>query len=180
MKINIEGNRNIVTGDNANIFIAPDEKKEQGIIEELFKFVLKQMHESHTNQNRPNKLIHTLEKIKINFENLSEQNEVKQYFTHSYNKINLIERYFENLDSEEQNDIHNFAHLRYQELKHKYNTPIETLRNLFKEFVPKNKESNPQYVNLSNAIVLFFFDDCTIFEKTKIEKSNQTSLFDFL
>lgn len=180
MKTKIEGNKNIVTGDNSNIFITPDEKKEQGIIEELFKFVLRQMKENVTNQNRPNKLIHTLEKIKINFEKTSEQNEVKQYFTHSYTKITQIERYFENLDSEDQNDIHNFAHLRYQELKQKYNNPIETLRNLFKEFVPKNKESNPQYVNLSNAIVLFFFDDCTIFEKTKIEKSNQTSLFDSL
>jgi hypothetical protein len=178
MKTKIEGNHNIVSEGDATIFIAPDEKKEQGIIEELFEFVLEQVDENKKSKNRPNKLVHTLDKIKLNFTNVSEQNEVKQYFTNSYNKITQIEKYFETLDNEEQNDIHNFAHLKYQELKHKYDNPIETLRNLFKEFVPKNKESSPLYVNISNAIVLFFFDDCTIFEKTKKEESKQTSIFD--
>ena len=177
-RINVNGDRNIITGDNPIIFVAPDERREQGVIEDIFQFVLDKIANQTLNKSRPEKLLHTREKIELNFKNVVERDEVKQYFTHSYNKISIIEKYFETLQNEDQNDIHNFAYSNYCELKTQLNTPILILRELFKVFIPDTKDRNPQYVNIANSIVLFFFDDCTIFEKTEKELSRQTTLFD--
>lgn len=180
MKTNIEGNNNIVAGSGSKVFVIPDEKREQGVIEEIFQMVLDKIETQQTNKAQPERLVHTLEKIQLNFFDIEEQQEVKCYFTASYNKISLIERYFETLENEDQNDIHNYAFLNYCELKTKFNSQILILRELFKVFIPDSKDKNPQYVNIANAIVLFFFDDCTIFEKTQSERIKQISLFDDL
>lgn len=176
----IKGNRNILANRDVNIFEAPDEKKEQGILEVIFQYVLEKIQHSDGVKEKPDSLLHTKQKIELNFSENDEQDEVKIYFTNSYHKITLIEKYFQLLSTEEQRDIHNYAYYKYCELKDKLNSPIQILRELFKIFLPDDKDKNPQYVNLANAIVLFFFDDCTIFEKTFVEKNNQKTLFDEL
>lgn len=180
MRNSIKGNKNILANRDVNIYELPDEKREQGILEEIFQFVLDKIDNIESNRTKPDKLLHTKEKIELNFRDNNEQEEVKIYFTNCYHKISLIEKYFETLDIEEQSDIHNYAYLNYQELKEKFKKPILVLRELFKIFIPDLKEKDPQYVNIANALVLFFFDDCTIFEKTKGEKNIQTTLFDNL
>ncbi len=181
--INIPGDHSKVVGgdDNSvtNIY-SDNEKREQGILEEIFNYVINKVKDNSKRNKKSDKLIHTKEKIELNFEGEAERQEVKEYFTHSYHKIILIESYFELLSAEDQNDIHSYSYLRYQELKGKLDSPINILRELFKIFLPDGKEKNPMYINLANALVLFFFDDCTIFEKTAHEKDDHKTIFDEL
>ncbi len=179
MKSNILGNNNINAGRDV-IFNSPNEQKEQGVLEDIFNFVLKKIGTSDSQKGKTDKLLHTKQKIELNFKGDDERQEVKEYFTQSYHKITLIERYFELLTSEEQSDVHNYSFLKYRELRDEVKKPIIILRELFKIFLPDGKEKNPQYINLANALVLFFFDDCTIFEKTEKEKQEQKTLFDEL
>lgn len=179
MKNKIKGNKNINAGRDV-IFQSPNELKEEGVLEDIFQYVLTKINDIDFKKEKNDKLLHTIEKIKLNFKKEEDQEEVKIYFTNSYHKITLIERYFESLTNEEQTDIHNYSYLKYCELKSETQSPILILRQLFKIFLPNGKEKNPQYTNLANALVLFFFDDCTIFEKTNSEKKTQTSLFDEL
>lgn len=179
MKSNTIGNNNITAGGDV-IFNSPNEQREQGVLEDIFKYVLDRIGTSDQKKEKADKLLHTKQKIELNFKSDDEQHEVKEYFTKSYHKITLIEKYFELLTSEEQSDVHNYSYLKYRELKGNGKAPINILRELFKIFLPDGKEKNPQYINLANALVLFFFDDCTIFEKTEQEKNKQKTLFDEL
>lgn len=178
LKAEVTGDKNILSNRDTIINYNQNEEREQGVIEDVFNYVITKIKDFPFKKGEPDKLLHTKQKIELNFKLLSEQNEVKEYFTNGYNKLTLIESYFETLGTEEQNDIHNFAFYNYSQLKDKGLKSIKIFRELFKVFIPDYKEKEPMYINIANAIVLFFFDDCTIFEKTEKENNNQTSLFD--
>lgn len=182
----VSGAGNVTSGNDThihyNVYLqtADTEISGQTVIDDILTFVIDNIKKpGNTVKGKPEKLIKTRQKIERNFKKADERAEVKEYFTHSYTKINLIEEKYRLLDNNVQLEIHGYIFSVYKELKTN-KSGIEILRELFKHFLPTGKEKDPQYVSFAKAFVLFFFDDCTIFEKTKQEKAAQTSLFDGL
>jgi len=181
----VSGRDTVFEGDSFNNFTVTGEKDELGIIQNIFDKVLNDVNkaeyiETESSKTR-DKLIHIKEKIEINFKNNDEREEVKTYFTQLYSKISFVEKAFQVLDSEQQNEFHYYVMNNYKKLKRSDDnySQIQILDNLTKVFIPKNQTKNPAYQSVAQSIVLFFFDDCTIFEKTQIEPK-QISLFDGL
>lgn len=178
-QVNATGNSSVTINNEINNYSSHhNEIEEEGVIKEIFDNAIElvQSDPVESEQKDSGKLVHTLKKIQINFKNTEEEQEVRIYFSNSFNKKNSIEKYLSSLDSEFQIDLENHIFGKYSELK-STKTNIEILRELFRIYVPKNKENDPAYVNVAQAYVLLFFEDCTIFEKTQEELNKQTDLF---
>lgn len=144
------------------------ETKEAQIIDKIFLDVLSKI-EDITSEDDDNSTISLEEKICLNFQNESDQQEVRDYFKYALQKISLIEKRMESEDVENQKDLQSFVLSRYKNLQRKNLEPIVILNNLFEEIIPLTEKP---YENLAKAFILFFFEDCTIFEKTNKEKQN--------
>ena len=160
---------NIQAGHDVNFTqTAQSDQKDFGIIDKIFKSVIKQLESS---DRRPDKEhVNLSRKIEINFRNEEERRRVQEYFKYAYTKIALIEKRIQEEDPEVQNDLHGHVFQRYNALKDKGLGSIEILENLFSQFIIPDKKDNAEYSNLTRAFILFFFDDCTIFEKTDAKK----------
>lgn len=119
--------------------------------------------------------VHT-EKVKIplNFPSLNDQEEVKSYFKLSLLKQSVIKDIFGSYDSFDQDDVTLSILFDYNKLKSEFSNNLAVLRKLIDIYSLKK---TILYKSLSIAFVLTFFEDCTIFEKTKEERINQTKLF---
>ena len=111
------------------------------------------------------------EKIKLNFINEADQQAVKRYCEYALIKISLIERRLQEEDSETQKDIQSYVFEKYTKLKQEKTSNLDILHSLFDYFILVDKKNDARYIHLAKAFILFFFDDCTIFEKTKNEIS---------
>lgn len=120
------------------------------------------------------KLITINDKIVLNFKTEHERQAVRDIRERTFAQIDLIDDIFKEKLPDDVNAITQCAHDVYNSLKAKNQQPFEILQNMFKIFTPKDKD-DPRYRLAVKAFVLYFFDDCTIFEKTKEEL--QTSLF---
>lgn len=164
-----DGSFNIQAGHDVNLtLIAEADKRDFGIIDEIFKSVVQKLRISKGKIDR--EYVNLDKKIELNFPNKKERNRVRQYFKYAYTKISLIERRIQEEDPEIQNDIQGLVFNKYNSLKDSGLQSIEILEKLFEQFVIPKKEKNAEYSNLTRAFILFFFDDCTIFEKTSEEK----------
>lgn len=186
MKNSIEGDGNITSGRDTFINKVELDSKDYGVIQTIFDHVLKRIKsENRVDNNKPysatDKLIHIKDKIDLNFKNSHDREEVKNYFTQLFTKINFVEKAFQSLDSDEQTDVHYYVLSYYNNLKRSDEalSPIQILTELTQIFIPEQHTQNPTYRGIAQSIVLFFFDDCTIFEKTKEEPRSPT-LFDGL
>lgn len=146
-----------------------EEAGEVSILDEIFRGVLAKVSDGATLPAGPS--IGLNEKIELNFKDDKEQEEVADYVRAALLKMTLVEGTFKALGSESQKDIGAHVLQKYNELKRQKRKNIDILTELFKEFTPAGHEKNPPYTNLARAFVLFFFDDCTIFEKTLAEKT---------
>jgi hypothetical protein len=180
-QLNVTGNssnikiKNTVNNNYTNLH---QEEEEQIIIQEIFDNAIKlsKIDSISVKYKDNGKLTHTLKKIQINFKDKNHENEVRRYFTNSFNKKNSIERYLASLDSELQTDLENHIFSKYSHLKDNKNS-LEILRELFIVYLPSSEKNNPVYANMAQAYVLLFFEDCTIFKKTEEEINRQTDLF---
>lgn len=184
MKNSINGNANFVAKNDNHIVnnyysdVAKSEN-EFGVINDIFSFVLTEAQDGYIDTFEKayskDKLIHIKEKIKINFK--EETKEVQAYFITLYSKIILVEKSFSALEEDNQREVHFYISSKYHDLKRKKLNAIEILKKLPEFFVPPKFQTNPTYMSIAQSIVLFFFDDCTIFEKTS-QESVQTDLFE--
>lgn len=185
MKLNkINGNENYTANRDINVYqnSVASQENELGVINDIFIYVIEASKEKESlpaNKDvLKDKLLHLNEKIKLNFQNGDEVKEVKDYFTQLFSKISAVEKSFQTLDENDQEDVHFYISSAYQDLKRDEENKVTILKRLSEAFIPPNHSKNPSYVSIAQAIVLFFFDDCTIFEKTKKETNNQTNLFE--
>lgn len=144
-----------------------DEESERTIIDEIFDHVIHVLKGYTGNPSRDQ--IKLEEKIQLNFTNLEEQKAVQTYFNYALTKVKLIEERISVEEVDVQQDLQEHVFGKYYELKTKGLTNMDILHNLIAEFTPVGKDKDPQYTGLARAFVLFHFDDCTIFEKTKRE-----------
>ncbi len=156
---------NIQIGEgNTNIQIETFQE-DLGIIGEIYKKVLKSPKQSLAMKKDYNFLAIN-KKIEFNISDLGEQKRIKKLFEDIYDKINIIEKTFSELDSSQQRTIIIDVGEQYQKFIKKNNSNIvQTLEDLFNHYTAKTKSKNPEYNLLARAFVLFFFDDCTIGKK---------------
>ena len=151
-------------GDNYTI-LQNEEDQDLTIINEIFDYVLKKIQDSE-----PSKIdehLNIKDKIKLNFNKTQDQDSVSQYFNLALPKINLIQKRLAEEPSEIQNDIQAHIFEMYYKLKSTGTLKnINILHELFAKFIPKNKKNDPSYSQVARSFVLFFFEDCSIFEKT--------------
>lgn len=150
--------------------VVSEEEAEVTIIDEIFQDVLAAIKANPPSAAPAGPSIALNEKISINFISTEEQEAVAEFVRAALLKMTLIEGTFKTLDVETQKDITGHVFHRYSERKLKGAKNIDILLELFTEFTPATKASDPRFTNLARAFVLFFFDDCTIFEKTEQEK----------
>lgn len=146
--------------------LASEESQEVEVINRIFEDVKAKLNEPLASQQD---LTHLSldQKIVLNFPTTDDQEEVRTYFNYAIQKISHIERRMGEEDTETQNDLHAYVYSKYREVKKRGLSPIETLHGLFTEILKGTNVSNE---NLSRAFILFFFDDCTIFEKQSSHK----------
>lgn len=164
-----DNSANFQAGRDINLIqTAQADQRDFGIIDEIFKSVIKQLQSSDHKSDKDH--INLTKKIKINFGNEGDRKRVQEYFKYAYTKIALIEKRIQEEDVEVQNDLHGHVFQGYNSLKDRGLSNIQILEELFTQFIIPAKKDNAEYGNLTRAFVLFFLDDCTIFEKTESEK----------
>ena len=164
-----DNSTNLQAGRDINFNLPTEvDKRDFGIIDEIFKSVVQKLNSEESVSDRTH--VNLSQKIEINFHGETDRNQVREYFGYAYTKVSLIEKRIQEEGVETQNDLHSHIFGRYNSLKQEGNSNLEILEALFQQFIIPGKENNPEYNNLARAFVLFFFDDCTIFEKTDSEK----------
>lgn len=155
----------------------PAVAEDMGIIAIIFKYVTDNIHEcnNYDKSKPPAGWVKTSEKIQINF-SLSETQTVVGYYKYTLPKVRMIEQYFQTLDSENQAELHSHMFGMYSVNKANGMSPIDNLHKLFEAVIPANQKLNARYTSMAKSLVLFFFEDCTIFEKT-LSESMQLGLW---
>ncbi|MBU0894661.1 MAG: hypothetical protein KKB88_04420 [Nanoarchaeota archaeon] len=158
-----KSNRQIGDG-NTNIQIETFQE-DLGIIAEIYKSVLESPKQSLT-MKKDHNFVAINKKIEFNISDPEERKRIKKLFEDIYDKINVIEKTFSELDPSQQRTITIDVGEQYQKFIKKNNSDMmQTLEDLFNHYTPKTKSKNPEYNLLARAFVLFFFDDCTIGRK---------------
>lgn len=139
------------------------ETKEVEIINKIFIDVLAKI-DTEFEEDEDSSSISLEEKIQLNFQNEVDREEVRDYFKYALQKISLIDQRMGEEDIENQRDLQSFVLSRYKKLQRQNLEPIVILNKLFEEIIPLTEKP---YENLAKAFILFFFEDCTIFEKNK-------------
>lgn len=152
--------------------LADTELKEMGIINEIFDYALLKIRLGGGKNFTFKAGIHLNDKIILNFPNEREKKDIRDFFLQAYEKLALIQKIFQEIDPDLQKDCHAHIKDKYIEYKRSKIASFDILQRLVRDFTPRGREDDSQYTNLSRAFVLFFFDDCTIFEKTKEENNN--------
>src|SRR3989344_3891596 len=166
-----DGSTNLQAGGDINLTLMVQAgEKDFGIISEIFEHAVDQAAEhppledaTHLDLNK---------KIELNFHTDDEKARIREYFKLAYSKVAAIQRRIEMAKPEAQNDLQGHVLSRYFTAKDEGLTNMQILEKLFREFTLPDKAQNPTYSNLTRAFVLFFFDDCTIFEKTEEERAH--------
>lgn len=155
---------NLLAGRDINLVQAAQaEQRDFGIIDEIFKSVIRQLQEGEHDLNRDHTNLN--KKIEINFGSKEERERIQQYFKYAYTKVALLEKRMREEDSETQKSLHSHIFAKYNALKDKGSSSMKILEELCEQFIIPGKKDNPEYTEIARAFVLFFFDDCTIFEK---------------
>ncbi len=141
-----------------------------GVIAVIFKYVIDNISDcnNYDKSKPPVGWVKTSEKIKINFA-MEQVLTVVNYYKYVLPKLKMIEDYFQTLDSEDQAELHSHMFGLYNVNKMDGLSALENLHRLFEAVIPSNQKLNARYTSMAKALVLFFFEDCTIFEKTPSE-----------
>jgi|GEM_PF-2323535 len=142
------------------------DKYEFSIVDTIFRNIINNNNDGRTYRYKEN--IKLEKKIKINFPNKEVQKIVSQHFRYAFIKYKRIEERMQQESPETQNDLHADILSMYRNFL-KYGKSGEDLLNaLFEYYTPKEYAKNESYRNLAKAYVLFFFEDCTIFEQESL------------
>lgn len=145
------------------------------VLDEIIEYALQTVDENTEPYLDDQTLININDKIVLNFEDEAERQAVRDIRERTFTQIKLIDQNFNEKLPEDLDAITQCVHDVYNELKSQDKKPFEILLEMFKAFTPKNKNLSPAHRLAVRGFVLYFFDDCTIFEKTKAEL--QTTLF---
>jgi hypothetical protein len=136
------------------------------IFQEIFAYVLS-MPKKPLVTSRDRTLLDVASKIVLNFSDEPDQEYVRDCYKQGLPHIQTLEPYFQGLETEQQLDITSNILDSYHERRVAGLTSSQILIDLFRYYTPREKVDDPAYQRVAKAFVLLFFEDCTIFEKTK-------------
>ncbi len=155
----------MVKGDVNYYAQAEKEKLKNNFLNELFDYAINKLSSLPASDPKQDEIIFPQDKIILNFDDEKEREEVSEYFKQAYTVIELIEKRISMLDTMEQQRLKTFIQQKYKALKRKGLSNMAILDELFNVFTPEKQISNPDFAEVVRALVLIYFEDCTIFEK---------------
>src|SRR3989344_4341612 len=112
-------------GDNSKNFqagrdlwylnVSKSDEKDFGIIDEIFKNVIKDLQSSDHQDDREH--VNLSKKIEINFGDESDRQRVREYFKYAYTKVALIEKRIREEEAETQKGLNGHIFGKYNALK---------------------------------------------------------------
>ncbi|MDX2776503.1 SMEK domain-containing protein [Streptomyces caniscabiei] len=129
--------------------------------------------------NRNRDFVEVNEKIVINFSGMRDQEYIRSEYERCMERFKVIESVLQVKGPEAETILQSSMSDLYNKLKH--DSGIKSNREIFDKMVSMVEQSSPVGAQKAlrrlaiKSLVLFHFDDCTIFEKTTTEKNN--SLF---
>lgn len=156
--------------EDKTLHVFDNTEKDIGILQDIFGYILdNQRQHDFSHSSDDGDFVDIDEKFEINF--LEEELElIKDLGRQSFVKFDLIQSIFSSLPPYQQKDVHSDIKLRFTRMKLNGKPTSEILMSLIDHYTPQSKNSNPAYTSIAQAIVFFFFTDCTWGKKTKKEE----------
>lgn len=165
---------------------AISEEKDFGIITEIFEFIFSKEIPSVDigSIKKSENYTELTEKVSLNFSG-EELKTAREMIVRNWAHKTLVEKYLKDeegrnpgrvnaLISKMQSDFRRIKNVK------NHSVPIDSagvIEDLAKEYLAKNKQSNPDYVAGARAIILYFFELCFLGKKTKQENVISEKLF---
>jgi len=168
-----------------NQYIAFDEIKDFGIIEEIFNYVFNEIiEENYDTKINQEKLLDLKLKIPENFYNTDDKKIIEQYFNDLWFRKNIIETFVSNANQEKIISLKIDIQKNYRENRNVKDIEIpiddfKIIERMAGKYIPKKQLSNPDFFANATALVLYFFEQCDFGKKTVKEQNtnNQLNLF---
>lgn len=138
------------------------------LYKELFDSLLRDLDSNQTVITDDGVFLRTKSKIELNFPESKEV--VADYYNESICELELVRSAIQMYSGSQQKAVHSQLRRRYNELKLEYKEPLAIFHALVEYMTPREKQDDPLYSGVAQSIVLFFFEDCTLFEKTFAER----------
>jgi len=119
-----------------------------------------------TTQDLP---VHIKEKITLNFEDAGEADQVARYIRNALVYASTINDAINNYPDLDSSDLEEYMMDVYNRLESQNKKPMEILLEMFKRFTPPGKGEDLKYMSWSRRFVLKYFENCTIFKRSKHE-----------
>ena len=155
---------------------AEEEIAELETINEIFEEVTRLIQERETRDlDYADERWHlkTTKKIMLNFSNQEDRRSVQVFAVKAVRLVRSIEERMQAETPEIQDSITAYVFSKYDEFKRAGLSNYSVLTKLFDEFMPAGKSVMK---NAVRAFVMFFFEDCTIFEKEEVEDGGKLPL----
>lgn len=144
--------------------------KSVGVINDIISHCVTSMKSSTIETKVAQELpLHTNEKIQLNFQDPHEADFVVGQIRNSLvysTDLSAAINYFPGLDS---SDLEGFMSHTYMRLSQDSRSPMETLIKMFDFFIPVEKAGDYTYQSWARRFVCRFFENCSIFKRTKTE-----------
>lgn len=163
-----------------------NEKRDFGIIGEIFDSLFKEKIQAADVEVIKNSDHYTSlsEKLPLNFSG-KELDMAKEMVVRNWERKALVERYVSDestvaggrvdaLIDMVQSDFRRIKGANHHEVPIE---SVEIIENLAREYVSSDKQSNPDYIAGSRAIILYFFELCFLGDKTDKEKAAKVTVF---
>jgi hypothetical protein len=165
---------------------AINEEKDFGIIAEIFEFIFSDKIPSIDTESikKSENYTELTEKISLNFSG-EELEAAREMIVRNWQHKTLVGKYIEDETSRNPGRVNALidkiqSDFRDAKGAKNHDTPIESVKiieDLAKEYLAKDKQSNPDYVAGARAIILYFFELCFLGKKTKQESVVSEKLF---
>ncbi len=182
--ININGNNNVASGRDTNLYLSISKKEEQdwGIIEEIYNHIIASNKEFNSKEDveLSEDFVCLQEKIQINFQS-DQIRRIEEMVMNVWTQKTLSEKFLKQKYQSSPMEVLSLLELvqsEYCRVKNvsATNSAIESIsiiEELAKNFVPEKQKTNPLYLSNAKALVLHFFEFCDIGKKTSKEKDRK-------
>lgn len=116
------------------------------------------------------RLLHSKEKIELNFQGTSDADQVTEYLRHSLAYSDTIAEAINQYPGLDPVDLEDYMRDVYNKHKLKDSRSMHILLAMFDSLVPAEKADDIIYLSWSRRFVMKYFENCTIFERTKAEQ----------
>jgi hypothetical protein len=184
---NIIGTQNVHNYPSSDTSQLDQSRQDRDIIDEIFHHILENVPSKGTTlkQIRDSKPFPKLKvKVPLNFPK-QQMNTFQEMLHQTWDKKNLVEHYLAELSAIDQTkvfDLREHIQSEFRRIKSSSDHNIEIgdlpiIEQLSEQYLKDSKKNDPVYQANAKAIVLYFFEFCTIGQKTKKEEGETLDLF---